>query len=77
MTTLHSPRRARSQIAAGITSTETATTTSEAEILRMILQELGQLREEQNMDRELIQTGLQRLKQDISQLNRSENIPVV
>jgi len=67
---------ARSQIAAEVTPIETATTTLKAEILRTILQDLEGLREEQKMDRELMQTELRRLEKDIFQLSRFENILV-
>jgi len=71
MTTLHSPRRTRSQTATGAPSAETATSTSEAKILRTILQEIGRLREEQKIDRESTQAELRRLE---SQISRSNNI---
>jgi len=71
MTTLHSPRRTRSQITTGAPSTETAASTPETEILRTILQEIGRLREEQKADRETTQAELRRLE---SQISHSNNI---
>jgi len=71
MTTLHSPRRTRSQTTTGTPSAETVASTPEAEILRIILQEIGRLREEQKTDRESTQAELRRLE---SQISRSNNI---
>jgi len=71
MTTLHSPRRTRSQTTTGALSAEAATSTPEAEMLRTILQEIGRLREEQKNDRESTQAELRRLE---SQISRSNNI---
>jgi len=73
MTTLHSPRRTRSQTTTAAPSAETASSTPEAEILRNILQEIGRLREEQKIDRESTQAELRRLE---SQISRSNNISV-
>jgi len=67
---LHFPRRTRSQITTGAPSVKTAST-SEAEILRTILQKLERLREEQKADRKSTQAELRRLE---SQISRSNNI---
>jgi len=64
MAIVHSPRRTRNQ--ATTRAAEAATKTADAKILRTILQELGQLREERRADRELMQTELRRLEQEIS-----------
>jgi len=51
MATVYSPRRTRNQATTGA---EVATMTTDAEILRTILQELEQLREKRRADRELM-----------------------
>jgi len=68
MTTVHSPKRTRSQTTTGIPYAEIATTTPKAEILRTILQELERLREKQKADDA---AELRRLE---LQLNHSNNI---